>query len=144
MHRLHTYKCLFACTLPTIDFPPLAVVVGLSWVSRLVSPEFVACFKAFAVCFGSVNTIGQVEDSTFLGGQKPLLSWNVVGNVKRDYINLPKVICGLLDGLHCMHCLLLLHACMYGCGLCDCCCLDAYTVVIGPFRPAMASSGCWH
>ena len=74
-----------------------------------------ACFNTFAVRFGSVDAIGQVEDTTFLGGQKPLLSWNVVGIVKHDCINLPKVMCRLLDGIHCMHCLLLLlllHECM--------------------------------
>ena len=73
-----------------------------------------ACFNTFAVHFGSVNAISQVEDSTFLGVQEPLLSWNVVGNVKHDCIDLHKVMCGLLDRIHCMHCLLLLllHACM--------------------------------
>ena len=59
---------------PNRRLPPPAVVVGLSWVPLLVGPGIVAWFNTFAVRFGSVNAISQVEDSTFLGGQEPLLS----------------------------------------------------------------------
>ena len=89
--HIQVFACMFP---PNCRLSPPAAVVGLSWVPLLVGPGIVAWFNTFAVRFGSVGTIGHMEDGTFLGARESLLSWHVVSNVKPDRINLPIAICG--------------------------------------------------